>query len=188
MFIPEEINLGTFNENVNFEFTIIYRVVSTTGIPPETSETVEDFPVIIEAINENPTVIVEDNVISGYYDDSFDNDIFYRTIDDRFVKVDYFEDIIEEEKYGIYHYKPDTRSTIIYSYLAKAYSGTIENIIAEKVYTITVQNNWTTNKNKLIRYINRELYNAEIASTWSNENENTITWNNDGNSSVTWER
>ena len=68
--------------------------------------------------------------------------------------VDYFDDINNQELYGVYHYKPDLRRTIVYSYLAKAMNGS--SVIDTKTYTITVQNNWSFGKNKLIRKVNEQ--------------------------------
>jgi len=142
MFSPEVINLSTVNELVNVDHTITYVVADPLGIGPGTS-----YDVVITPIDINKTINITENRIHGYFSDSFDNEIQYRTKDDRFLTVDKFSEIDEDIMYGIYLFKADTRRTIVYQFLAEANGQS-------KIYTITVQNDWTLNRNTLLEYLN----------------------------------
>jgi hypothetical protein len=78
--------------------------------------------VILTAVKDVPSVIVSGNKITGYYTDCFDNQIKYRTKDDQFVTTKKWKDIalaIANNTFSeLYYYKADTRTRIIYDYVA----------------------------------------------------------------------
>jgi hypothetical protein len=144
-FLPSETNLGTLNENVNFSFTITYEEAGE--IDPETSlpgpSTI--LPVTIVAMEENPaTVIISGDTISGYYFDSFINELKYKNLDKNLITTNKFEKI--ENLYEMVRYAADLNRTRVFSYLATTTAGS-------QIYTITVQNDWTNGKNSLQAYV-----------------------------------
>lgn len=137
---PEETNLNTLYEFKNLYHTITYED-SLLGI---------SYPVTITPLLENDTITIEGGTISGYFSDSFKDEINYRTKLDTFVKANKFNQINIDELYGIYFYNADTTRQIIYRYLAEA-NG------VQKLYTITVLRDWSTGRNQLVQYINSEM-------------------------------
>lgn len=174
-FFPESSTLNTVNELVNLSHTITYS--ETVGIGGGVS-----YPVTITTTMPNSTINISGNTISGYYSDSFDNDIYYRTVNDQFVMVDKWQDINDVITSGslseLYHYIADTRSRIVYSYTATANGNT-------KVYTINVDNDWTPGRDELLKYTNPSKY-IDISITWINNNNGSITWINGASETLTW--
>lgn len=179
-FLPELSVLNTLDELKNLSHTITY--VETIGIGASGIST--SYPVTITTTMPNSTINISGNTISGYYSDSFDNEIYYRTVDDQFVMVDKWQDIVYAIASGslseLYHYKADTRSRIVYSYTATANGNT-------KVYTINVDNNWTPGRNQLIKYTNLTRYQQEILVEWININTDKLPWVNQVIATVDWE-
>ena len=134
---PAESDLGTVLENQNFSH-LISCVDDETGIP---------YTIVIVKQQVNPSTISTDNeTISGYYYDAFDNSILYLNTNDIFVTVKKFEEIQPNAREMI-SYWPDMRRTIVYGYTAYALDD--GNAVSSKEYTKTVQNDWTNGKNSL---------------------------------------
>jgi hypothetical protein len=141
-FVPAETDLGNVLENDSFSHTITYF----------TEEPIEEATVVIVPLQTNPSSIsILGNTVSGYYFDSFDNTIMYRTPDGSFPVVQKFEQIDLDELYQMISYKASTVSTKIFTYRADAI---IEGeVVASQVYTKTVENNWTSGKNSLQTFV-----------------------------------
>lgn len=143
-FTPESSALGTVYENTNFSYTITYD----TGPPQSTPLTV-----VITPLETNPdTIVITGGTISGYYHDSFDDTITYRTKQDTFITVPKFEQIdlgilseMVSFKASLVHYK-------YFTYRADAIN-TNGSVAFSQVYTITVSNDWTVGKNNLQQYV-----------------------------------
>lgn len=160
MFYPTNQNLGTVLEYENFSYQIYYEVSVTTGTPVSQGGTGETttttrYPVQISFDQQNPPTVTkvdgDPGTISGYFYDSFDNSLQYRTPDDRFVTVEKFEEIDQSKLSEMIYYLADTRRTIDYTYTVRAMSG--NTVIDTTTYTITVQNDWTNGKNTLQTYV-----------------------------------
>ena len=153
MFYPEDSILGTVLEYQNFSYSIEYEE-TTIGGEGGTGTTTR-YPVNIVFNQVNPPTVSKSNgdpaTISGYFYDSFDNNIRYRTPQDTFVNTKKFEQIDQTKLSEMVYYLADTRSTIDYTYTANAMNG--NTVVASKVYTITVQNDWTNGKNTLQTYV-----------------------------------
>jgi hypothetical protein len=169
---PETTNLNTLDEFKNLFHTIKYYGYL--------GSVATYYPVTIEAVDENITINVSGDTISGYYSDAFDNDIYYRNKDDTFTTVTKFEQIDTEKNYdGIYHYDADMNRTKIFNYIASSNGET-------KNYTITVTNNWTNGRNQLVKFNNPGAY-AEVTCTWTNTLGSGIPWTNTTGQTITWE-
>lgn len=139
---PSETDLGSVNENVNIShsFTYIDDVDST------------EYPVTIIAVETNPsTISISGNTISGYYTDSFDNVITYRTEDGNFPVVSKFNEIDLDKLYQMVSYKASTVLSKTFTYTAMAKNGDI--VVASQTYTKTVTNDWTQGKNSLQTFV-----------------------------------
>ena len=169
-FEPLATNLNTLDEFVNLSHVITY-----TGY---IGSIATSYPVTITALDENTTINVAGNNISGYYSDAFDNTIDYRNKDDSFTTVNKFGQINEETLYGIHHYNADENRTKVYSYLAEANAE-------QQVYTVTVTNNWSNGRNQLLKYSNPSAYES-ITVTWL-DNNLAVTWINNSGNTVVWE-
>lgn len=150
MFTPLETNLGTINEESNFSFSVTYEyeTLPDPEFPELPTETII-YPVVIIAEEIVPTVLVSGNIISGYYTDSFNNTIQYLNQGKDLVTTDKFGKIVN--LYEMVKYGADQSRTKVFNYTANAMNG--EVIIDSKVYTITVQNDWTFGKNTLQAYV-----------------------------------
>jgi len=143
---PVSSSLGSVDENVNISHSITY----TDDL------TLTSYPVTITVNEINPnTITVFGNSISGYYTDSFDNTITYRTQDGELPVVSKFSQIPVSELHEMVSYKASTNTTKIFSYTAVAKDGS--TVIATQVYTKTVTNNWTSGKNSLQEYVGYTL-------------------------------
>jgi hypothetical protein len=142
-FNPSEIDLGTVLENTNFSHTITYFTEE---------EPIEEANVVIVALENNPSSItISGNTLSGYYFDSFDNTITYRTPSGTFPVVQKFEQINRDELYQMISYKASSVRTKVFTYRADAIID--DEIVASQVYTKTVQNDWTNGKNSLQTFV-----------------------------------
>jgi hypothetical protein len=165
---PETTNLNTLDEFKNLSHTI--RYYGYLG------SVANYYPVTIEAVEENSTINVSDDTISGFYSDAFDNEIHYRNKDDTFTTVNKFEQIDTDKNYdGIYHYNADMNRTKIFNYIASSNGET-------KNYTITVTNNWTNGRNQLVKFNNPSAY-QETVCIWNNG----VPWVNIDGQTITWE-
>jgi len=181
-FSPSATQLNTLYELKNLSHTITYTDTSgglgATGFGTA-------YPVTVTTAMPNDTITVLGNTISGYYSDSFDNEISYRTVDHQFVTVNKWEDIVMAIADGIladvYYYKADTTTRIVYSYLATAGNG------ATQTYTINVDNNWTTGRNQVIKFTNLTKYQQEILTLWINNNSDKVAWANNILDIIDWE-
>jgi hypothetical protein len=146
---PSSTDLGTVTENTNFSHSISFEETDEM-----TLETVV-YSVAVTALEENPnTVVISEDTISGYYYDSFNNLITYRTTEGTFPQVNKFEQIGLGNLYQMISYKASLERTKVFSYRADAYDPLDpETIVASQTYTKTVQNDWTQGKNSLQTYV-----------------------------------
>jgi hypothetical protein len=166
-FLPSTTSLNTLDELKNLRHTITYT--DLFGV---------SYPVTVTAIDTNPTVTVSGATISGYYTDSFNNDIQYRTPSDSYVNVSKFDDIDINNLSEMIYYKADTTTRKVYNYTATANGET-------KAYTINVDNNWTFGRDMLVRYVNITKYDA-VLITWINSTGSKVTWTNSSGKTTDW--
>jgi hypothetical protein len=169
-FSPTNTLLGTVNEFQNISFTISYNSLFLSN--PQ---------VTITANQPSPNIIINNNIITGYFSDSFENIISYRTNQDTFVEVSRFTDIDTEELYGIYHFDADSRVQIPYTFTASIPSGETQT------YTIIVLHNFTPNRNQLVKYTNVEFYETFLKVSFINSNNDNVNWINTLNRTIDWE-
>jgi hypothetical protein len=173
-FLPELSTLNTLNELKNLSHTITY-VEGISGLT---------YPVTITTTMPNNTINISGDTISGYYSESFEDEISYRTVNDTFVTVNKWQDIVNaivaQSLSEIYLFRADTRSRIVYSYLATANGNT-------KTYTINVDNDWTPGRNQLIKYTNLTKYQQQILVEWININTDKVPWVNQVIATIDWE-
>jgi hypothetical protein len=140
MWYPEESDLGSVNENVTINHVIEYY-----------DEEMNPYEVEIVPIEVVPTLNVIANTISGFYTDSFDISVTYRTPNNTFVTVPRFNQIPINNVYAIVSYKASLTLSKTFSYVANAKINNI--VISSKTYTKTVTNDWTEGKNNLQYYV-----------------------------------
>jgi len=186
-FIPELSTLNTLNQFKNLNHTITYTetIGASGGIAfGIVGGGTLTYPVTITTAMPNSTITVSGDTISGYYSDSFEDEISYRTVDDVFVTVNKWQDIVNaivtESLSEIYLYKADTRTRIVYSYVATANGQS-------KTYTINVDNDWTPGRDQLVKYINLTRYQQKILVEWININTDKLPWVNQVIATVDWE-
>jgi hypothetical protein len=139
---PALTDLGSVNENVNISHSFTY-------VDPVT---MVSHPVIVNANEVNPsTIVISGNSISGFYTDSFQNTITYRTQDGQFPVVEKFNEIDLNKLYEMISYKASTVLTKIFTYTVEAKDGS--TTLASQVYTITVTNDWTSGKTSLQAFV-----------------------------------
>jgi hypothetical protein len=144
--LPESTDLGSVNEIVSFSHTITYEEED-----PETM-TMVSYPVTITANQVNPnTISISGGTLSGYYFDSFDNTITYRTPEGSFPVVTKFNQIDISQLYEMISYKASTVLSKTFTYTATAKDG--DTIVATQTYSKTVTNDWTSGKNSLQEYV-----------------------------------
>ena len=154
---PTLTNLGSVNETVSISHTITYEEEDPATL------TMTSYPVTITAVETNPnTISISGNIISGYYQDSFNNTIKYRTPEGTFPVVTKFNQIDLNKLDQMISYKASTVTTKIFSYLAEAIdnnplSPTYLDVIASQTYTKTVTNDWTSGKISLQTYVGYTL-------------------------------
>jgi hypothetical protein len=139
-------DLGSINENVNFSHSITYTEID------ELTSLETSYPVTITANETNPsTISITGNTISGFYSDSFDNTITYRTAQGTFPTVTKFNQIELGDLYEMISYKASVSRSKIFTYTATARNGS--TIVATETYSKTVTNDWTSGKNSLQEYV-----------------------------------
>ncbi len=139
---PSETDLGSVDENVNISHSFTY--VDDLDMT--------EYPVTITAVQTNPaTIVISGNSITGYYTDSFDNTITYRTEDGQFPVVTKFNEIDLDKLYQMISYKASTVLSKTFTYTATAKDG--DTVVATETYTKTVTNNWTEGKNNLQTFV-----------------------------------
>jgi hypothetical protein len=144
--LPESTDLGSVNEIVSFSHTITYEEED-----PETM-TMVSYPVTITVNQVNPnTISVSGGTLSGYYFDSFDNTITYRTPEGSFPVVTKFNQIDLSRLDEMISYKASTVLSKTFTYTATAKDG--DTIVATQTYSKTVTNDWTSGKNSLQEYV-----------------------------------
>lgn len=144
---PVSTDLGSVNENVTFSHTITYEEED-----PETM-TMVSYPVTITANEANPSSIsIVGATLSGYYFDSFDNLITYRTPEGTFPVVTKFNQIELDNLYQMISYKASTSRSKTFTYTATARNDENE-VVATQVYSKIVTNDWTSGKNSLQEYV-----------------------------------
>jgi hypothetical protein len=146
MWNPPLFDLEPVDENVQFSHTVTYEAED-----PETM-TMVSYPVTITANEVNPSSIsISGDTISGFYFDSFDNLITYRTPQGTFPVVTKFNQIDINNLYQMISYKANTTQSKTFTYTATAMNEGV--VVASQVYTKTVTNNWTSGKNSLQEYV-----------------------------------
>lgn len=146
MWNPVSSDLGSVNENVQFSHTVSYEAEDPLTM------TMVSYPVTIIANEANPSSIsISGDTISGFYFDSFDNTITYRTPEGTFPVVTKFNQIDITKLYEMISYKASTSQSRTFTYTATALNGS--EIVATQVYTKTVTNDWTSGKNSLQEYV-----------------------------------
>ena len=146
MWNPVSSDLGSVNENVQFSHTVSYEAEDPLTM------TMVSYPVTITANEANPSSIsISGDTISGFYFDSFDNLITYRTPEGTFPVVTKFNQIDITKLYEMISYKASTSQSRTFTYTATALNGS--EIVATQVYTKTVTNDWTSGKNSLQEYV-----------------------------------
>lgn len=143
-FSPISTTLGTVYENTNISYTITYM---TDDVVPVA------LSVVITKLETNPnTIVISGGTISGYYFDSFENSIKYRTKTDTFITVPKFEQINRSILSEMVSFKASTVHYKNFTYRADAMNinGTIA---ASQVYTIIVSNDWTAGRDNLKTYV-----------------------------------
>jgi hypothetical protein len=139
---PASTDLGSVNENVNISHSFTY-------VDPVT---MVSYPVTVSANEVNPpTIVISGNSISGFYIDSFENTITYRTEDGQFPVVEKFSEIDLNALYEMISYKASTVLTKTFTYTAEAIDG--GSVVASQTYTKTVTNDWTEGKNSLQTFV-----------------------------------
>ena len=134
-------------------------------------------PVTITTTNQNNTVNITGNTISGYFSESFLNaQIEYRTFNDTFVNVSKFSDINITDLNELIYFKPDPTISQTYSYLATSTTSS-------QTYTIVVTNNWSVGRDTLLRYI---ASNLNTFITWNNSAGNIVGWTNSSGQTLNW--
>ena len=139
---PSETDLGSVNENVNISHTFTYV----------DDGDMTEYPVTVTAVETNPvTISVSGDSITGYYTDSFDNTITYRTESGDFPVVSKFSEIDLTELDQMISYKASTVLSKIFTYTATAKDG--DTVVASQTYTKTVTNDWTEGKTNLQTFV-----------------------------------
>jgi len=178
MFSPPNTTLTTVSENQNVRHNILYIEDTTptygaTGVGVSTGGIAHH--AVITTTMPNPTIVINDNTITGYYTDPFDNTISYRTVDDKFVTVKKWQDIAMAIANGtlseLYYYKADPRQRIVYTYTASYSDHT-------KEYQINVDNDWMAGRNQLIKVTNLSRYQKDLLVQWINNNSDKAPWAN----------
>lgn len=141
MFIPAGIILGTTNELVSISYQVTY-----------TDEFLGSFPVTLTALDENPTIVVEGNTVSGFYSDSFNNSIDCRMKDHSIKTLNKFTEFNPFDVLELIHYRPDMNRSVTYRYLAEANSQS-------QIYEVIVTNNWTYGRDNMLIFMD-EIINA----------------------------
>ncbi|CAB5221605.1 hypothetical protein UFOVP240_210 [uncultured Caudovirales phage] len=143
-FTPALTTLGTVYENTNISYTITYMTADVVPVA---------LNVVITKLETNPsTIVVSGGTISGYYFDSFDNSIKYRTKTDTFVTVPKFEQIDRSVLSEMVSFKASTVHYKNFTYRADAMN--INGTVADsQVYTIIVSNDWTAGRDNLKTYV-----------------------------------
>jgi len=186
-FYPLLTTLNTVHEGNNVSHTIVYveDTTPTWGAPGVGVSTGgQSYPVTITTDMPNSTVNTSGNTIVGYYTDAFTNQISYRATDESLITVTKWADIVmaiaNETLLEVYHYHADPRSRIVYTYTAAANGHT-------QSYTINVDNDWLTGRNRLIKYVNLPRYQQKILVQWINNNGDKVPWTNNLLDSIDWE-
>jgi hypothetical protein len=143
---PGSTDLGSVNEIVSFSHTITYEQEDPLTM------TIVSYPVTITADQVNPsTISISGGTLSGYYFDSFDNTITYRTLEGSFPVVTKFNQIDLNKLYQMISYKASSVSSKTFTYTVTAKDG--NTVVATQTYSKTVTNDWTSGKNSLQEYV-----------------------------------
>ena len=107
---------------ISFNYNPTDKVWNQVNLTDGTATYTTAREVVLTAVTEFPSVVVSGNKITGYYTDCFDNQIKYRTKDDQFITTKKWKDIalaIANNTFSeLYYYKADTRTRIVYDYIA----------------------------------------------------------------------
>jgi hypothetical protein len=168
-FIPSSSTLNQLDELKNLSHTITYTNLLGAS-----------FPVTVTAVTSNATVNVSGATISGFYTDSFTNEIQYRTPQDTFVNISKWDEIDLNQLDEMIYYKADTTVHKDYTYTATANGET-------KTYTVVVTNNWTVGRDQLLYYTAITKGELTVAGiSWINSTNGTISWINSSGSTINW--
>lgn len=172
-FIPASANLNQLDEGSNFSHRISY--VDITGLSK---------PVTITASQENETVNVDSNTISGKYTNVFNYEVKYRTFNDKLVTVNNWKSvvqaIVDQKLFQIYSYTRDGDAYKDYHYTATANSESF-------VYTIAVTNNFSPGRNQLVKLTNFTTYQKQLLVKWINNYKDNVSWKNYIQNIIDWE-
>lgn len=172
-FLPANANLNQLEEEANFSHRITY--VSPFGI---------SMPVTITPSEQNSTVSVDSNTISGKYTNVFNYQIKYRTFDDKLITVDTWkavvQAIVDQKLFQIYSYTRDKDQHKDYLYTATANNESF-------VYTIAVTNNFSPGRNQLVKLTNFTVYQKQLLVKWINTYKDTVSWKNYIEKIIDWE-
>jgi len=178
-FLPANTVLGTTDEFKNVSFTVTYT--QTVGGIGGIGGITTSYPVTITPIDINKTVTVDQNKITGYFSDSFDNLVYYRNKDDSFSTVSNFSDVNLDTYSDLVKY---TASPVIY----KTYSYRATANGQSQIYTIKVMNNWSNGKINMLKFLigQKIIQGTGTEIIWTNINKQTVTWTNIAGSTIRW--
>lgn len=145
------------------------------------------FRVVVTPSEKNSeTIFISGNNITGYYSDAFNIRVVYKTKDDAYITVNNFRAIKQELLDEVVEYNPDLTPSRTYTYTANAFYQ--DEIVATKVYTKTVNNNWDLNKELLLQYVNSTVVTDEsLFNPWINSiNAAIVRWRNTSNVDINW--
>lgn len=165
MFTPDQTVLATVYEGTEFEYTIKY----TDGVT--------EHPVTITPSVTNPYVTILGNKISGFFRHPFNDDVQYKSGLD-VQSADTLRGVPEIDRQSIFSFTADPAETITFHYTASANNET-------KLYQIIVNNNLSSNRNRLMSFLKTGGY-KEITATWKNNNNNSVVWINRWNERTDW--
>jgi len=150
LWTPAQSLLTTTDELNNLSYTISY-----VADPLVTTNPVV---VTISADKSIPSINISNSTISGYFSESFDYTVKYIDKYKNDYTVTKFSNIDISKLYAIYKYTPNMNSSVTYNYIATAKDSVTNDVLDTKTYSIVVTQNWTPNKNLLLRYLDFDNY------------------------------
>ncbi|UTS51993.1 hypothetical protein [Synechococcus phage BUCT-ZZ01] len=150
MWTPEDSFLGQVKELEPFTFSITYVELEPPSPDPEFEE--EIFTVSLSIEESQTTVVIDQDTISGNFQEVFQYTLDYRTSDDQFITKNKFSELPSGG--NLYKYTADSRRTKDFFINATA-TGSLGTII-NKQYYITVENDWDIALNLLIAKVAEE--------------------------------
>lgn len=192
-----------------FDITFILETdaVAGSGVPGSTENVTvtmrKEYPVIVTALEDNSTLIVETNKIHGYYSDAFLNkQVQHQTRNQNYINTIRFNEIYVPDLKEMIYYHADPAATKTFYYRADAWdfdplSTTYNTIIATKTYNIIVTNNWTPGQQALINYVGLAKRNNILIKNkqqplqwhvqWENSSGSEVVFQNNSGTTVKWD-